>query len=68
MHAKNHLSIPFPMSLPAKPISSAEIVGITKKLHVKKVPGHDLVTTKKSILLNTHIYNFMLCLSFFPKS
>jgi hypothetical protein len=61
------------MSLPAKPISPAEIVSIIHKLRPKKIPGYDQITnkiaknlSKKLILFLTHIYNAMLRLSYFP--
>ena len=66
------LFFPLPMSLPAKPISPAEIVSVIHKLWPKKSPGHDQITNKiaknfsnKSILFLTHIYNAMLRLSYF---
>lgn len=64
---KTFLFSPLPMSLPAKPISPAEIVSVIQKLRPKKSPGHDKITnkiaknlSKKSILFLTHIYNAML--------
>lgn len=63
------------MSLPAKPISPAEIVSVIQKLRPKKYPGHDKITNKiaknllkKSIVFLTHIYNAMLRLSYFPSA
>jgi len=59
---KSFLSSPFPMSLPAKPISPAEIVSVIHKLRPKKSPGHEQIIykitknlPKKSFLFLTQI-------------
>lgn len=63
---------PLPMSFPAKPTSSSEIIFIINKLPNKKAPGYDMITncilkiSKKAIIFLTHIYNASLRLSYFP--
>jgi len=61
------------MSLPTKHTSLNEIKNLIKKLKIKKSPRHDQITNKilqhvpkKSIILLTYIYNFVLRMSYFP--
>lgn len=63
------------LNIPAKHTSSKEIQNIIHKLPVKKAPGHDLINNlivknlpNNSIIFLLHIFNFLLRLSYFPKS
>lgn len=71
---ESFLSSPLHMSLSAKLISPSEII-LTNNFRHKKSPEHDKITNKivqnipkKSILFLTHIYNTVLCLSYFPST
>jgi hypothetical protein len=65
IHVKSSLFQTLPMSRPTKHTSPSEIQFIIKKLVNNKYSGHYLITNRIIIIHLTHIFHFIIRLSYF---